>query len=481
MTWHQAGSQCDCAGERVKRPLFFLQHAVAIRCLGMLGMAIGLAGCATYKALPLPSHASLAPTLSKLDLSLPPREPGQPAATINPAQPLTPDQIARLAMVNNPDLAVLRSKIAVAGADLYAARLLPNPSVGLSYASLISGPGTADAVTASISQDIQSIITYRPRVEAARARVGQVSADSLWQEWQVAQKARLLAIGINADDREIELRTREYDLLSKELKEVEQATQAGNLDLAAEAPLIAAATTAQRDLAAAGLQRMKDWQDLDALLGLDPSARFEIAAPEPVQLPKDLGPLLASLSSRRPDLVALRLGYRAAEADTRAAILGQFPAFSLGVAGGSDTSEVVSLGPQITFDLPIFNHNQAKIASARATRLQLQAEYQTRLNDAEGTAKAFLSRAHTAEANLETARQASAIASRLLAAAQRAYQQGNIDQRSLADYETTALDRQLDVLGYDRTLQENALGLSVELGMGFPRTIFGPADGESGS
>ena len=157
MRWRQAGSRCDRASHHLK-------------CLGTLGLTVGLAACASYEALPLPEHARLAPELSKLDLSLPPQDPGQPAATINPSQSLTPNQVALLAMVNNPDLAVLRSNIAVADADLFAARLLPNPSVGLGYASLVSGPGTADAMTASISQDIQSIITYRPRVDAARER-----------------------------------------------------------------------------------------------------------------------------------------------------------------------------------------------------------------------------------------------------------------------------------------------------------------------
>jgi outer membrane protein TolC len=480
MTWHQAGSPCDGASEHVKRPILS-QRAVALRCLSMLGLAIGLAGCTTYHALPLAERATLAPSVSALDLTLPPQRPDGTSAKVDPKLPLTPDQIALLAMVNNPDLVVLRGKIAVADADLYAARLLPNPSIGLSYAALVSGPGTADAVMASISEDIQSIVTYRPRVQAAQARLGQVGADALWQEWQVAEKARLLAIAINADGREIELRERQRDLLSNELGEVQRATQQGNLDLTAEAPLAASLAAAQRDLAAAQLQHLKDWQDLDALLGLQPAARFQVAAPEPVALPQSIAPLIASLPSRRPDLVALQLGYNAAEADVRGAILGQFPAFSFGVAGGSDTSEVVSVGPQITFDLPIFNRNQAKIASVRATRQQLRAEYQTRLDEAEGMAGSLLARARIAADNLTAARREATRADQLLDMAERAYRSGNMDQRSLVDYQTTALDRQLDVLGYQRALQENSLGLSVELGLGFPRTIFSPANREKGS
>lgn len=443
---------------------------------GALGLAASLAGCASYHPLALPTRPNLAPGLAQLDLTLPPPEPGKAAVKLNPQGPLTPDEVGVAAILNNPDLKALPGKLDAAQADLLAATILPNPSLGFGYAFLVSGPGTADAITASISQDVRSIVTYSTRVHAAKARVRQVSADSLWQEWQVAQKARLLAVDINADEREIKLREQELDLLNRELKEIRAATAAGNLDLSAEAPLIAAATGAERDLATARLTRLKDWQDLDALLGLQPTARFAISAPEPVKLPENIDPLIESLPARRPDFVAFRLGYSAAESDVRAAILGQFPAFSLGGAGGSDTSEVVSVGPQITMDLPIFDRNQAKIAATRASRQQLHTEYQVRLDEAEGTARSLLARSRVLEANLERARKASETASSLLNTALHAYQQGNISQRDLTDFQTTALDRQLDALGYERTLEESSLALSIELGLGFPQTMIAPHD-----
>ena len=435
-----------------------------------LGLAVGLAGCASYEPLELPQHPSLAPGLGQLNLELPSAEAGSPTK-LDAERPLTPDEVGLLAVVNNPELAAQRGKVAAAQAEVVSAHALPNPSLSFAYGLLVSGPATADSITASISQDIQSIVTYRPRVAAAESRFRQVRADSLWQEWQVAQKARLLAVGVNADAREIELREQALDLLTKELSQVQQATAAGNLSLTAEAPLIAGVATAQRDLAAARLTQLKDWQELDAVLGLQPNVRFSVSSPEPAALPQDLDPLLETLPARRPDLVALRLGYDAAEADVRAAILGQFPAFGLGVAGGSDTSQVVSVGPQITMDLPIFNRNQGKIASVRATRQQLRAEYLARLDDAEGTARGLLVRARTAAENLARAREASTTASAQLEAAQRAYRQGNISQRDRADFQATAFERQLEVLDYERTLQENSLALSIELGLGLPQTL----------
>jgi outer membrane protein TolC len=431
---------------------------------------MGLAGCASYEPLELPQHPRLAPGLGQLNLTLPSGEPDSPTK-LDAGRPVTPDQVGLLAVVNNPELAAQRGKIEGAQAELVSAKTLPNPSLTFAYGVLVSGPATADSITASISQDIQSIVTYRPHVAAAESRFRQVGADALWQEWQVAQKARLLAIGVNADAREIQLREHALELLTNELNQVRKAMAAGNLALTALAPLIASEATAQRDLAALRLTELKDWQELDSLLGLQPNVRFDIAPPEPVTLPADLDALIETLPTRRPDLVALRLGYDAAEADVRAAILGQFPTFSLGIAGGSDTSQVVSLGPEITMDLPIFNRNQGKIQSARATRLELHAEYLARLDDAEGTARGLLVRARAAQANLARAREASTVASQQLEAAQRAFGRGNISQRDLADFQATALERQVDVLDYEHTLQEDALALSVELGLGFPQTM----------
>ena len=319
-------------------------------------------------ALGPPDEVQSLPRLTLLDLEVPAREPGGAPIRLDPKKPLSPDRIGLLAILNNPDLVGQRGNVAIAEAEKLAASLLPNPSATLGYAFLLAGPGTADAITASLSQDIQSIVIYRPKVAAAAAHVHEVKANLLWQEWQVAQKARLLAVGIYWSEREIGLREHELKQLAGELAEVRAATAAGNLAFTAEAPLLAANATAERDLATARLALLKDWQDLDALLGLQPSVRFAISAPPHFNIPNDINSLIASLPTRRPDLIALQLGYDVASSEVRVAILSQFPPFSLGLSGGSDTTQVVSLGPQVAFELPIFNHNQAKIASAEATR-----------------------------------------------------------------------------------------------------------------
>ena len=70
---------------------------------------------------------------------------------------------------------------------------------------------------------------------------------------------------------------------------------------------------------------------------------------------------------------------------------------------------------------------------------------------------------------------AAAAAEKMSQSAQKAYAQGNMDQRSLADFETTALDRRIEALGLQRSLGETEITLTVELGLGLPQTRVAPA------
>ncbi|MGH7029079.1 MAG: TolC family protein, partial [Stellaceae bacterium] len=321
-----------------------------------------------------------------------------------------------------------------------------------------------------------AIILRHARVKSARAGEHQVNADLLWSEWQVAQKARQLALDIDASGRAIALTRRELRLIGSEVAQVSAAVTAGNLTLKALSPLLAAKALAEQSLATLRLGQLKNWQALDALLGLVPDVRFTIARPVLGPLPADLGRLAATLPERRPDLEALRFGYSAAEADVRAAILGQFPAFTLGGSGGSDTTQVVSAGPSFTIALPIFDRNQGQIAQSRATRLLLREQYQARLDAAVANIHALVTQLASLSADLAAARKAAAAANTLAATARRAYAQGNLDQRTLTDYETTALERALQVVDFERQLGEDRVFLGVELGLGLPRTRIAPAD-----
>jgi outer membrane protein, heavy metal efflux system len=444
--------------------------------IGFAAAATALVGgCALYHPLPLAHAPDLAGGLSALRTEVPALRPGEPSRRIATDEPLAVDDVGLLAVLNDPELRAEKGQIDVAQASLLQSSLLPNPAASVSYGVLLGGAGGfAPAWTASLTEDVKSILTYHTRVKSARFQSQQVNADLLWQEWQVAEKARLLALDLYYGAQSLELSRRERDLLGREARAVERATQAGDLDLTALAPLLTAKAAAEQAVASTGLSQLQNWQALDALLGLDPRVRFAIAAPSLPAPPSDLATMLANLPDRRPDLVALQLGYRSADEDVRTAIIGQFPAFVLGGQWGQDTTNVRSAGPTATFDLPVFDRNQGQVAQGRATRLVLHEQYQSRLDDAFGSAQGLDAQVRRLAADLRTAATAAAAAEKMSASAREAYAQGNMDQRSLADFETTALDRRIEALALERSLGETEITLTVELGLGLPQAHIAP-------
>lgn len=427
-------------------------------------------GCALYHPLPLARAPDLAGGLSSLRTQVPATRPGEAGRRIDVERPLGIDDVGLLAVLNDPDLLSEQGQVDLAQANLLQSSLLPNPSASVSFAPITGGTDVAPAWTASLSQDVKSILTYHTRRKSARLQVRQVNADLLWQEWQIAQKARLLALDLYYGQQSLDLSRRELDLLDEEVGKVQGAIQAGNLDFTALAPLVTAKAAAEQAVASLSLTQLQSWQSLDAMLGLGPEVRFAIAAPSLPAPPADLAALLTDLPDRRPDLVALQLGYRSADEAVRTAIIGQFPAFVLGGQWGQDTTNVRSAGPLATFDLPVFDRNQGQVAQTRATRLQLHEQYQARLDEAVGTVRGLDAQARRLAQDLRNASSAAAVAEEMWQSAQKAYAQGNMDERSLADFETTALDRRVQMLALARSLGETRITLTVELGLGLPPT-----------
>ena len=432
-----------------------------------------LGGCALYHSLPLPKKPDLAGQLTQLRTRIP-AVPGQASRTIALDGPLDIDDVGLLAVLNDPDLRAERGTLDVARAGLLQASLLPNPSASVSYAPILGGTDVAPAWAASLTEDVKAILTYHTRKKSARLQLEQVNADLLWQEWQVAQQARILALDLYWGGLSVALADRQLQLLDREAREVQAATRSGVLDLTALAPLLAAKASAAQTAASLHLAQLQAWQQLDALLGLKPDVRFEISRPKLAPLPADLQALIAQLPQRRPDLVALQLGYRSADENVRSAIIGQFPALTAGYSWGQDTSNVRSGGPTASFDLPLFDRNQGQVAQTRATRLQLHEQYQARLDAADGAAKGLVSQIRRLTGDARQAERAAVAAEAQSKAAQQAYAQDALDQRSLADFQTTALQRRIEAISLERLLGEARITLTVDLGLGLPRTRIAP-------
>lgn len=419
---------------------------------------LSLGACATYSPKPLNLAAAGKTSLADLrhEGTLPER--------------LTPDDVVQLVLDNNPDLVAVRAQHGIAEAQLRTAGILPNPVFGYTNAGLLSGPGEMATIAASLTMDIKSLVTFIPKRRAAKATAQSVDATVLWQEWQTIGKARLAAIDLIEGDKQLALLRSNATLWQERLQRNQQALKQGDATLATLAPDLAAGSDAQKTLDDFERAQQTRRRDLNLLLGLDPSVKLQLAdeATVPAIDVDAVRAQLPDLASRRPDLIALQLGYRAQEEKVWGAVLAQFPLFSIGPSYGRDSSNVRTFGPQLTMDLPVFDRNQGNVAQERATREQLHAEFEARLVAAKGEVEAMLADQALLQKQLQTKSALLAQMEPMASRVQSAFQQGDIDERSYVDLIASRNAKQQEILALRLVLLEQQVALATLVGAGMP-------------
>jgi outer membrane protein TolC len=426
---------------------------------GALSLALG--ACASYQPLPLQTHVHLKHKLSELVHT-----------GVRIDQPLSVYDVAVLAVENNPDLLAARFQRGVARAQVLEAGLLPNPSISASYLFLLSGAGAAfDAVAASVAQDIQKTITMKGRLRAAQAAALQVDASVLWEEWQLIGKARLLVFDIVQGEKLHRVLVDYRDVLQSRFERGRKALADGNVTLATVAPDLAAVGDTRKAVFDLDRDQETRRHDLNALLGLAP----DVVLPLKTQLQvlqidsKAVLHALEDLADRRPDLIALQLGYRSQNEKFRGAIVGQFPALTFGPSYSRDTSDVRSFGPQLTMDLPIFDRNQGNVAIEKSTRAQLRAEFDARLSAAHSEVLAALATQRLIARQLEQERAELPVLKGFANQAESAMNAGNIDERAYVDLVSANYAKQQAVLTLEQLLLEQEVAIATLIGAGMPR------------
>ncbi len=437
-------------------------------------LCLSLGGCATYEPMPLDVTMHYAHSLGELRTG----PAGSSQSVVDVTKRLRLSDIAFLAVENNPDLIAARTQRGIDEAQLVQAGLLPNPSVSANYGYLISGPASFDAWSLGLTEDLRAIITGIPLTESARYALFQGDAEELWQEWELITKASLLYIDVVEGEKLGEVLRAARDVFQQRYDRSTQALEQGNTDLTTAAADISALNDIQKQYADYERQQQGKRDDLNALFGLAPDATLNLA--DSVDLPPidpaKVNELVADLPGRRPDLVALQLGYKSEEAKLRAAIWGQFPALTFGPAASSDTSHVLTVGPQITLDLPIFNRNQGNIAIEQATRQKLYAEFNARQTASILEIQASLAEEQLIERQLETAQAQLPAAERAANAAEEAYRVGNIDARGYADLVLVHVSKQQEIIGDEQAIYEHRVAVAGLLGAGLPDVTFRAAE-----
>jgi outer membrane protein TolC len=168
----------------------------------MLGLLLFLVltffGCATYHPKPLDKaavdKALTPPALESIPVKA--REIHHPllrSVNFDLRDGLSPDEAAILAVIANPHLRAVRDRKGLAQAQLLQAGILPNPQITYSLDIPMAGAtqGTVKGYGLGLNYDIVALLTHNAKVDAAAKHLGEVDLDVAWQEWQVAQGARL--------------------------------------------------------------------------------------------------------------------------------------------------------------------------------------------------------------------------------------------------------------------------------------------------
>lgn len=356
------------------------QIPIPLKLSTVILIAFAINGCATYKARPLPTAPDLTNTV---ELTVPATQldvPGLEPHTISP-QGLDVTAVMTLAVLNNPDLKAARLQANVARAQVLEAGLLPDPQFGASFATSALNYGGV----LSLNQDIRAILTRGAAKAAAKATQTQVHLNILWQEIQVAERARELFIQAQSDHRLLGVLKANQSLLAENYHRAQAAMERSDetsTTVASDLILVSDADAALRQVQ---IDTNFTQHALNALVGLDPNAELHLVGQAQLQplTRARLEEAVSDLPHRRVDLLALQAGYQSQEENLRRAILSQFPSLSAGVDLERDPVEGVNaVGPEVTLTLPLFNRNRGQIAIQRATRDMLRQQFQAQLDAA---------------------------------------------------------------------------------------------------
>ncbi len=289
---------------------------------------------------------------------------------------LTPEKAATLAIIANPKLRVIRDKEKIASAELIKAGTLPNPSLSYSI-GIPDNKNSKNGLGFGINWDISSLFMRTGQIKAARNNIISTKFNILWQEWQVAENARMYAYNLIFAEKRLALAKMERSIFKKILKNTIKGADLGIKTISDV--LIARAELSESELGIINKKAIIEKQrlKLNSSIGFPPSTII------PMQ--KSIVPILKQYPSakilfhealdKRLDLAALRFGYKAQEEKLRSAINSAFPKINIGIIRERDTDGLKTTGFGLNIEFPFFNRNQGQIAMETASRKQLFDKY----------------------------------------------------------------------------------------------------------
>lgn len=427
----------------------WLRHIRPFRLAAISSAPFLVAACATYEPHPLPNRPDLVAIL--------PVE----------SMPLDMNDVATIAVLNSPDLKAARAKAQVGAAQAFAAGLLPDPqfTANLDHPT-DQGGGFVDAYGLGLIIDMQALLTQPAKIVAASAAREQTQLDLLWQEWQTVAEARTLCVQNSIGAEKQRYFSAAEGKYAMQAARSTREQQAGDVTFEQAGSDVATLFDVRSRRGAAERSVMQADQALHALLGIAPTVSIHLQTlgdPEVLDH-ATVTAALDQLAQRRPDLRALQAGYRNQEKLFLKSVLSQFPNISVGFSRARDTSDVHTAGFSVSLSLPLFDRGRGEIAVQRATREQLRAEYQARLDQATIEAWRLWTEAQQLLAQIQDLKASLPQLLETVEKAEHAYEAGDVTVSAYLTLLNTLLNGQSDLFDLRISLWSNTIALSTVLG-----------------
>ena len=335
---------------------------------------IGLAGCATPRVEQLRESASglyaaksVVPAPSGAG-----RSSADTGLTDLLGRPVDADAAVQIALLKNPRVASIYSRLGFARADLYDAVRLSNPVLG--YVGL-TGSGNASKVDWSLSQNFTELLFLRFRKAGAESQV-------LLAEQQVARELLALEADVRgAHVRYVGSRTvasmRDRIAMGTQVSATyaQQLFDAGNISALQVARMLEATDLAKADALRAHAMETADRNGLLTLLGIESDQPVQLVGD--YALPRSNTPVVTDLRAwaldNRLDLLGARESLRFASiASTHARRWRWLGETTIGISAEKDGAvgavpAETLVGPSASLAVRLFNRGAGTLGRAQAT------------------------------------------------------------------------------------------------------------------
>jgi outer membrane protein TolC len=315
--------------------------------------------------------------------------------------------------------------------------------------------------------EVTALIWRASKITAAEKQQQNIVLQIAWQEWQIAQAAKLATYQLIVYNRQQALLTEMALRLEKNRARVQQAADEGLVTELDRVAAISAKNLVDIRLLALEQQINQQLQRLNRAMGLKPHEA--VLLQQNIDLVSKLNPpgydgLIAEIKNRRLDLLALKRGYESQEERVHIAVLQQFPQISIGFNHALDNSNLYTLGFGVSITLPILDQNQAQIALERATRQQLYDQYANRIFIAKADIAELLVTIASLNEQIKSVRLAIPDLAKLVNAYRLAIDSGQVDVLNYYVAWNTLTDKKVDLLALELQLVQAGIALEVASG-----------------